>query len=475
MIKAFAALFLAAATFLAPLSARAQALDNQALDKVVAVVEEEVILQSELDRAVGAILQQFADRAAELPPRDVLERQMLERMIQQKLQVQRAESTGIRISDTELDQAVQRLAQQNNVNLDQMRMSLERDGYSWEEFRKTMKEELMVQRLRQRFVQSRVVVTDTEIDILLASESLKRGEVRVSHILVGVPDGASAEQIQAAREKIERVRREIDGGLDFSAAAIRYSDGQQALEGGDLGWRRYDEVPTIFADLIAGMEPGQVSQPLRGPSGFHMLKLVDKREQSQEIVQQYHARHIMVRTSELVPSEEALASIRNIRERIVAGEDFAELAKEFSEDKTSSNQGGDMGWFQLNDYGSRVAQVVQSLKDGELSEPFQTEAGWHVLERLGSRELDRTQEAVREQAAELIRNRKAEEEFDAYIRQMRAEAYVENRLTGKATEMDEFSEKNAPSEKDRRPKSDEPRGVDEKDTRDKRPAANTPR
>src|SRR5688572_20187003 len=473
MIKAFAAFCLAAASLFVSLPAQSQVVDSEPLDKVVAVVEEEVILQSELDRAVGAILHQCAGRP-DRPPREVLERQMLERMILQKLQIQRAETTGIRVSDTELDQAVQRLAQTNGATMEQMRASLERDGYSWEEFRKTMKDELLTQRLRQRFVQSRVNVTDTEIDILLASESLKRGEVRVSHILVGVPDGANPEQIQTAREKIERVRREIDEGLEFSAAAIRYSDGQQALEGGDLGWRRYDEVPTIFADMVAGMEPGQVSQPLRGPSGFHMLKLVDKREQSQEIVEQYNARHIMVRTSELVPSEEALASIRNIRERIRAGEDFATLAKEFSEDKTSSNQGGDMGWFQVNDYGSRVAQVIQSLKDGELSEPFQTEAGWHIMERLGTRALDRTQEAVREQAAELIRNRKSEEEFDAYLRQMRSEAYVENRLTGKATEMNEFSEKNAPSEKDSRPKSDLPRGVDEKDTPDKRPPS-TPR
>ena len=462
MIKAFAAVCLAAASLFVSLPAQSQVVDSESLDKVVAVVEEEVILQSELDRAVGAILQQFANRP-DLPPRDVLERQMLERMILQKLQIQRAETTGIRVSDTELDQAVQRLAQQNGATMEQMRASLERDGYSWEEFRKTMREELLTQRLRQRFVQSRVNVTDTEIDILLASESLKRGEVRVSHILVGVPDGANPEQIQTAREKIERVRREIDEGLEFSAAAIRYSDGQQALEGGDLGWRRYDEVPTIFADMVAGMEAGQVSQPLRGPSGFHLLKLVDKREKSQEIVQQYHARHVMVRTSELVSSEEALASIRNIRERIVSGEDFGELAKEFSEDKTSSNQGGDMGWFGLQDYGTRVASVIESLQDGQLSEPFQTEAGWHVLERLGTRDLDRTEDAVREQAAELIRNRKAEEEFENFVRQLRSESYVENRLTGKVTEMDETNERNRPDEDelDDGSKDDEPRGVDE--------------
>ena len=329
---------------------------------------------------------------------------------------------------------MQRLADQNKVSLDQLRATLERDGFSWEEFRKTMREELIIQRMRQRFVQSRVNVTDTEVEILLASDGLKRGELRLSHILIPVPDGASPEEIQVAREKAESVRKEIDGGLDFAAAAIRYSGGQQALEGGDLGWRRYDEVPSAFSELVAGLQVGQVTQPLRGPSGFHILKLNDMREESQEIVKEYHARHIMFRTSELVSSEEALAAAQNVRKRIVEGEDFAELAKEMSEDKTTANLGGDMDWFPIGTFGTRVAQVVESLQDGELSEPFQTESGWHVLERLGSREADRTQETMREQAREIIRNRKAEEEYDAFLRQMRAESYVENRLTGKETQ-----------------------------------------
>jgi peptidyl-prolyl cis-trans isomerase SurA len=429
MNKALMALAFFASCALGNSPLHAQALASDPVDRIVAVVDEDVILQSELDRAVTNILAQYAGRSdVNLPPREVIERQVLERLITIRLQLQRAEATGIRVSDTELDQAVLRLAQQNGVSLDQLRASLERDGFAYEEFRTTMRDQLLVERLRQRFVQSRVNVTDTEVDIVLAGDSLKRGEVRLAHILIGVPDGASPEQIQAARDKAQSVSKEIDQGLDFSAAAIRHSDGQQALEGGDLGWRRFNEVPSVFADLIAGLKVGQVTPPLRGPSGFHILKLVDQRTETPQLVREYSARHILIRTSELVSSEDALESVRNIRGRIVAGEDFAKLAKEFSEDSTNKNQGGDMGWFQIGDYGTRVAQVIDSLADDELSEPFQTEVGWHVLQRLGTREADHTEAKQREEAAELIRNRKAEEEYELYLRQLRAEAYIENRL-----------------------------------------------
>ena len=472
MLQKFVAALLAAALalpataqMLAPTQPQAPASNDGSVDRIVAVVEEDVILQSELDRAIGNIVAQFGGRSAELPPRDVLERQVLERLILIRLQLSRAESTGIRVSDTELDQAVSRLAQQNKATVEQLRETLERDGFTWEEFRRTMREELIVNRMRQRFVQSRINVTDTEVDIMLASDSLKRGEVRLSHILVAVPDGASPEQIQQAREKVETVRRELDGGLDFASAAIRYSDGQQALEGGDLGWRRFDEVPSAFADLVVGMQVGEVSQPLRGPSGFHILKLVEQREQTQDIVREYHARHILIRNSELVTSEEALETVRNIRKRIQDGEDFAKLAKEFSEDKTTSNQGGDMGWFPLEQYGTRVSQVLESLSDGQLSEPFQTEVGWHIMERIETREQDRTEETKREQARETIRNRKAEEEYDAFLRQLRAESYVENRLTGTETAIDiaPTKEEIEEIEKKRDKADDGQRAVDRKD------------
>lgn len=437
MTRLLAALVLGLAALAASPGARAQAIATDPVDRIVAVVDEDVILQSELDRAVGNILAQYAGRAGQLPPRDVIERQVLERLISIRLQLARAEQTGIRVSDMELDQSVMRLAQQNNVSLDQLRASLERDGFSYAEFRDTMRDELVVQRLRQRFVQSRVNVTDTEVDILLASESLKRGEVRLSHILVGVPDGASAAQIQAAREKAEMVKKELDGGLDFASAAIRFSDGQQALEGGDLGWRKFNEVPNAFADQIAGMQPGEVTQPMRGPSGFHILKLVDLREPQQELVREYNARHILIKTSELVSANDALDTVRDIRRRIEGGDDFAEMAKEFSEDTATANLGGDMGWFEIGAYGTRVEQVLNGLADGQLSEPFQTEVGWHLMQRLATREADVTDERRRDQAREIVRNRKAEEEYDLFLRQLRGEAYIENRLTDKAESTDD--------------------------------------
>lgn len=418
----------------------AQSLSIEPLERIVAVVEDDVILQSELDRAVATILSQYARNPQQLPPRDILERQVLDRLIMVKLQVQRAESTGIRIGDIEVDQALAHLAQQNKMTVGQLRTSIEQDGLSFEGFRKTMREELTMQKLRQRVMQNRINVTDSEIDILLASNSLKTGEVRLSHILIAVPDGASAEQIQAAREKAEDVKKQIDNGMDFSAAAIRFSAGQNALDGGDLGWRRYDEVPEMFAELVQGMELGQVTQPMRGPSGFHILKMVDRRESGKQVITEYHARHILVKVDELVSSDEAQKSIHNIRTRVVDGhEDFAKLAKEFSQDETSANLGGDMGWFQLQQFGTKVAEILETLKDKEISEPFQTEAGWHVLERLESREMDRTEDVLRAQARDTLRNRKAEDEYETFLRQMRSEAYVDIRLPGTKTEKTEVT------------------------------------
>jgi peptidyl-prolyl cis-trans isomerase SurA len=433
MNKILTSLALALATLGATPRLDAQALSTDQIDKVVAVVDEDVILQSELDRSVNNILAQVTARnpSQQLPPRDVIEKQVLDRLILIKLQVDRAEGTGIRVSDAEVEQAAQTMARQNGVDISQLREQLARDGFPYDEFRKTLREELTVQHLRQRFVQQRVNVTDSEIDILLQNGGLKRGEVHLAHILVGIPENAKPEQVKAAREKAEKVVKEIKDGLDFNSAAIRYSESQQALEGGDMGWRRYDEVPSLFSDVLAGMKRGDVTPPMRGPSGFHILKLVDTREASKALVKEYHARHIMIRATELVTPEEAERSIRELRKQVAGGADFAKLAKQFSEDKATGTLGGDMGWFPLEAYGTRVAQVLGGLKNDELSEPFQTEAGWHIMQRLGDREVDRTTDVERHQAREAIKNRKAEEEYETFLRQIRAEAYIENRLTNK--------------------------------------------
>ncbi len=404
---------------------RAQVLDKEPLDRIVAIAEEDVILRSELDRAVANVLAQYKSNPQQLPPRNVLEQQVLQRLIIMRLQVQRAQGTGIRVADADIDQAMARVAENNKMDMRSLRASLERDGMNYDDFRKSLREQLLVQRLQQRVVQNQANVSDSEVQILLASNSLKAGEVHMQHILLGVPDGADAAQIQAVREKADSVKKQIDEGMDFTAAAIRFSSAQDALQGGDLGWRRFDEVPEAFANLVDGMSKGQVSQVVRGPSGFHIVKLVDTRATGKQVVTEYHARHILVKITELVSSEEAQKIIADIRHRIVdGGEDFAKLAKQHSEDAPTANAGGDLGWFAVDQYGTRVSEMVSTIKDNDVSQAFQTDAGWHILQRLGTRQQDRTEDMQREQAREVLRNRKSEEEYENFLRQMRSESYV---------------------------------------------------
>ena len=428
-----ATLFTAALTVSALLpasNARAQALVSNQLDSIVAVVEEDVILRSELDTAVSNIMTQYADRASQLPPRDILEKQVLERLVLLRLQLQRAETAGIRVGDGELEQAIRSIAQQNRITPEQMRQQLARDGMDFAEFRRNLRDEIISQRLRQTVIQSRVNVSDTEIDIALASDSMKTGQVQIGLILIAVPDGASQEQISTALTKAQGVRDLITGGeMEFGAAAIRYSDAPNALEGGDIGWRSYDEIPPLFANLVQGMSKGDITQPIRGQSGYHLLKLVDTRnEAQQETVTEYKARDILVRTSELVSMEDAQAKIEEARARIVAGEKFEDVARQVSDDTMTKNAGGDMGWFQAYAWGNAVGEQVLKLRDGELSQPFRSEAGWHLLERQESRVQDITEETKRNRARDMLARRKSDEEMERFLRQLREESFVELRL-----------------------------------------------
>jgi peptidyl-prolyl cis-trans isomerase SurA len=423
--SAFAALLLVLSTPVV----QAQALNLEPIDGIVAVVEEDVILRSELNRAVNNIKLQFASRTDQLPPEDVLEKQVLERLIVMRLQLQRAEQAGVRISDIELEQAISRIAQQNNLTLEQLRTQISKDGISYDEFRQQLREELTAQRLRQSLVQSRVAVSDTEVDIALASESMKKGQVQIGLILVALPDGATPEQIATGKTKIDGIKALLDKGeIEFSAAAIRYSDHQTALEGGNLGWRSFDEIPPLFANLVQGMSPGEVSQPLRGPSGYSLIKLIDSRQQGSQSVTEYNARGLMIKTTEVVDSDAARAKAQALYDRIVAGEKFEDVARAESEDLITRNQGGDMGWFQAQAWGTAVAENLEKLKDGEVSPPFPSEAGWHVIQRVATRQQDITAEAQRNAARETIGRRKADEEYDRFLRQLRDEAYIDNRL-----------------------------------------------
>ncbi len=402
----------------------------QPLDAIVALVDDDVILRSELDLAVQGIVERIRASGESMPPQNLLEHQVLERLIIRELQVQKALQTGIRVSDADIDQALVSLSKQNNITVQQMRQVIEGDGENFAEFRRNVGEELLTERLHQRIVNGMAPVTDTEVEIMLASEDLSGGEFNISHIMVALPDGATPKQIEEVQAKANDIHRRLEEGLEFASAAISYSDSQEALEGGLVGWRDLNSVPAFFADAIRNLKPGEFTQPIRSPAGFHIVRVNDFREQRQVMVKEYHARHIMVQINELITARAAMDRVTDIRQRLKNNEDFAALAKEFSDDPTSANLGGDMGWFPPQAYGDRVAQTLQSLQQDEISEPFQTEAGWHIIQLLGMRESDRTEEAIREEARAKIRQQKAEAEIDSTLRQFRDEAFVEIRLPG---------------------------------------------
>ena len=412
----------------APASNAFPSASTEQLDAIVALVDDDVILRSELDLAVQGITERIRASGDAMPPQNLLENQVLERLILRELQVQRALQTGIRASDADVDQALIALAQQNKMTVQQMREVIEGDGEDFAEFRRNIAEEILTERLRQRIVNSMPPISDTEVEIMLASEDLSGGEYNISHIMVAVPEGSTPQQIQAVENKANDIYRRLEEGLDFSSAAISYSDGQEALEGGEVGWRDLNSIPAFFADAIRDLKPGQFTKPIRSPGGFHIVKVNDYREQRQVVIKEYHARHIMIAVNELISPRAAMDQIILIKTKLNEGADFAELAKEYSDDTTTANLGGDMGWFPPEAFGDRVALTLSNLSVDEISEPFQTEGGWHVMELLGTRESDRTEEAIREEARAKIRQQKAELEIDRTLRMFRDEAYVEIRL-----------------------------------------------
>jgi len=408
----------------------AQALAGQPLDRIVAVVDEDVVLQSELDRQVQAVTTQYASNPQQLPPHDVLERQLLDRLILQKLQVARADSTGVKVSDAQIDQALTQIASQNKMDVTQLRGAIESQGLSYTGFRDNVREQLIVQALRQRIAQSRVQVSDAEIDSLLKNGNLHPGQLHLGYIMINVPDGATPEQIDEARARADDVKRQIDGGMDFAAAAIRFSNAENALQGGDLGWRSANELPPAMLDAADKLQEGQVSAPLRGPNGFHIIKLLGKRDGSSHVVTEYEASHILVKTSELVSNEQAKKKIEDIRRRVAGGADFAVVAKESSDDDATAALGGDLGWFAADAYGAKVGEVVKSLKAGEVSQPFQTTVGWHILKLADTRDTDKAGDMQRDEAKNMLFQRKAEDEYGSFLRQIRSEAFIDIRLPG---------------------------------------------
>ncbi|WP_305806323.1 peptidylprolyl isomerase [Stenotrophomonas sp. YIM B06876] len=408
----------------------------QPLDRIAAIVDEDVVLQSELQRAVNNIKSQYAGRDNQLPPDAVLERQVLERLVLVKLQVARAQSSGIRVGDEELNHAITGIAQQNGTTVDTLRQRLAQDGISFEDFRKSVRDEILVQRLRQSFAQSRINVSEGEVDAALAQQNAAGTQYHLAHILVALPEGATAEQISTGQSKAEGIKNLLDKGeLDFAAAAVRYSDSPNALEGGDLGWRSADEIPNAFSKAVRELKPGAVLGPIRGPSGFQLLKLVEVRDSNAgdtHTVTEYHARHILVRVTDSQDDAAAKAKIETLRARILGGADFQTVAKESSEDANSRGQGGDLGWFPADAFGPDFGKQVESVEDGGVSPAFRTDAGWHIVQRVATRQTDVSSESQRAQMRETIGRRKLEDEYNRFLQELRGEAYVSFRIGDRA-------------------------------------------
>lgn len=413
-------------------SAQAQSEGTQPVESIAAVVNEDVILRSDLDRAVANVRSQYADRPNMLPPADVLERQVLERLILQRLEIARAADAGITATDADIDSALASIARQNNLSQAQLLERVAKDGMTPAEFRANLRDEIIGQKLQQSFAQSRINVSEAEVDAALASAANTAvRQYHLAHILVATPDNASPEQVQAAVQKIEGIKRSIESReLTFAAAAVRYSNSPNALEGGDLGWRGANEIPPAFATAIQQMQPGQVIGPIRGPSGFQLLQLVDVRDQAPEAgekVTQYSAREILIRVDANTSDADAKSRIDAIAGQLAAGGDFAKLARENSDDQTSRLRGGDLGWFTAESRGTAMGMQLAALADGQTSAPFKTDEGWVIVQRSGSREINSASEALRGQIRETIGRRKMEDEWGRFLREIRSEAFVDIR------------------------------------------------
>jgi peptidyl-prolyl cis-trans isomerase SurA len=402
---------------------------GELLDRVVAVVNDGVVLDSDLEAQIQAVSERLHEQKLELPPQNVLRQQVLERLVLQEIQLQQANHAGVKVSDENVNSALTDVAKRNGLTLSQLPDALARQGVDYKSYREDIRKEITLQLLRQRDVLQHISVTPREIDQFLDKQSKtpsERNEYNVSHILVAVGQEASQSQLDAAAKRAQDVYERAKGGEDFAKLAVAYSNSQTALDGGALGWRKGSELPTFLTDVVARLRPGEVSEPLRTPTGFHIIRLNEVRGSAQPTVEnQVHVRHILMKTNELADDATVRGKLAALRERIQKGEDFAGLAQTASEDPGSAAEGGDLGWTGPGAFAPEFEQAIAALKDNEISEPFKTQFGWHIAQMLGHRRFDNVDEIKRRQAMEAIRASKADEETELWLRRMRDEAYVE--------------------------------------------------
>jgi len=402
-----------------------------AIDRVIAVVNDEAITQYELEEARRIVLQQLKQQNVQQPARDVLDKQVLERLITERALLQYAKESGIKVDDTQVERTIQRIAEDNKLTMDTLRQALARDGVPYAKYRDDVRNEIILQRLREREVDNRVMVSDSEVENYLAMVKAQAGgesEYRLAHILVVIPEQASAEQIEAKRRRAEEALKKIRDGTDFGQVAAGYSDASDALSGGNLGWRTAARLPTVFSETVRGMKPGEVSPVLRSAAGFHVVKLIERRSNNEPaLVDQTQVRHILVRVNEITSEADAKAKIDRLKDRLDTGAKFEDMAKLNSED-ASSAKGGDLGWLSPGDTVPAFEDAVNKLAINQVSSPVRTSFGWHLIQVLGRRKQDISADRERNQAQLAIRQRKSEEAFQDWVRQTRDRAYVEMRI-----------------------------------------------
>jgi peptidyl-prolyl cis-trans isomerase SurA len=401
------------------------------VDRIVAVVNDEVITSNDLNDRVALVVRQFQRQGGQLPSADALSRQILERMINDLLQAQLAKETGIKVDDLTLDRTIERISQENSLSMTDFRAALEKDGIRYPRFREDIRNEILLARLREREVENTIVVTDAEVETELAREAKEASgdsEYNLAHVLVLVAPQANNEQIEQRRRRAVQALSELRRGANFAQIAATYSDAPDAMQGGSLGWRASGRLPSLFLETLERLHPGETSDILRSPNGFHILKLLEKRGKAAAAgVQQTHVRHILLRAREGLSESEARERLQRLRDRVVGGADFAELAKVNSED-ASASKGGDLGWVAAGDTVPEFERVMNALKDKEVSQPVQTPFGWHLVQVLERRSDELSGDRKKIAARQAIRARKADEAYQDWLRQSRDRAFVENRF-----------------------------------------------
>ena len=402
------------------------------IDRVVAVVDSGVIMESQLNSRVEEILIRLKNDKAELPPLNLLEAQVLDRLIIEEIQLQLADRAGIKISDSELNQTLSRVSSQNNLSLEEFRLKLEAEGTSYKSFRDTIKKELIIQRVQRGKVGAKIDISEQELENFINSEEGRTQlaeQYNVQHILLSVKSGLSEIEIEAIENEAVSLLERLENGESFEKLAASYSAGQKALEGGFLGWRTSAELPSLFAEVVSGLTVGEVAQPVRSGAGFHILKLTDKRGNTVKFLDQTLARHILIQPSEIRTENQAEVLINDIYKRLKEGEDFKQLARQFSEDPGSKMDGGELGWSNPGDYDPAFEMTLNATEIGQLSEPIKSSFGWHIIEVMDRRNEDVSQEEQKNRAYQIIFKRKFDQELQSTLIELRAEAYVDIKLT----------------------------------------------